>query len=252
MIPWLDPGDPFPAVSEAQSAPDGLLCAGEELTPERVLEAYRQGIFPWFSDGQPVLWWSTDPRMVLRVDELRISHSLKKRLRRMHDPMIEGDTHIEVRCDTAFEQVMRACAAPRDEEGGTWINEAMISTYTSLHRRGHAHSVETWIDGQLAGGLYGLSLGRMFFGESMFTRATDASKIALAHLVFFLKRLGCPMIDCQQQTAHLASMGARPVSRASFAAEVGRLVTLPAQVAWPSGSTMAFHQDGSDVRMTRA
>ena len=128
MIPWLDPGDPFPAVSEAQSAPDGLLCAGEELTPERVLEAYRQGIFPWFSDGQPVLWWSTDPRMVLRVDELRISHSLKKRLRRMHDPMIEGDTHIEVRCDTAFEQVMRACAAPRDEEGGTWINEAMIST----------------------------------------------------------------------------------------------------------------------------
>lgn len=243
MIPWLEPGDPFPAVSQALTSPDGLLCAGAELTPERVVAAYRLGIFPWFSAGQPVLWWSTDPRMVLHVPELRISHSLRKRLVRLRMPAHAGAARIEVRCDTAFEAVMRACAAPRDADGGTWINDTMIDTYTTLHRQGIAHSVETWIDGRLAGGLYGLNLGRMFFGESMFTHATDASKIALAHLVDFLHRLGCPMIDCQQQTAHLASMGARPIRRADFVAEVARLVDTPGLIDWPAGQRMERQSD---------
>ena len=233
MIAWLEPGETFPPVHNALAVPDGLLCAGTELSPQRVLEAYRLGIFPWFSEDQPVLWWSTDPRMVLFVDEFRVSHSLKKRLARMHA------AHIEVRCNTAFEDVMRACAAPRGEEPGTWINEAMIATYTALHRAGWAHSVETWIDGQLAGGLYGLSIGRMFYGESMFTHATDASKIALAHLVAFLREHGTPMIDCQQQTSHLASLGARPIARNIFTAQVARLVAQSGSMSWPSSGPMA-------------
>lgn len=240
MIPWLATGDPFPPLDTALRVPDGLLCAGDELTPERILDAYRRGIFPWFNEGQPVLWWSTDPRMVLFVDDLRISHSLRKRLKKMNGPSGSGMQDIEVRCDTAFEEVMRACAVPRDDEGGTWISEAIIESYTALHHRGIAHSVETWMNGQLAGGLYGLSVGRMFFGESMFARATDGSKIALVHLVAFLRDLGCPMIDCQQQTAHLASLGARPLKRAEFATEVARLVKLPGRVAWPSGQAMTL------------
>jgi len=238
LIPWLAPGDPFPPLSAALQVPDGLLCASDELSPQRVVEAYRQGIFPWFSEGQPVLWWSTDPRMVLYVDELRVSHSLRKRLKKMSGPIGDDVPRIEVRCDFAFEQVMRACAAPRNGEAGTWISEEIIATYTALHRSGIAHSVETWIDGQLAGGLYGLSIGRMFFGESMFARATDASKISLVHLLAFLRTLGCPMVDCQQQTAHLASLGARPVARSEFAAEVTRLIALPGLASWPSGQKM--------------
>jgi len=240
LIPWLAAGDPFPPLDSALRVPDGLLCAGDELTPERILDAYRRGIFPWFNEGQPVLWWSTDPRMVLFVDELRISHSLRKRLKKMNGSSEPGVPHVEVRCDTVFEKVMRACAAPRDGEAGTWISEAIIESYTALHHRGIAHSVETWIDGQLVGGLYGLSVGRMFFGESMFARATDGSKIALVHLVAFLRDLGCPMIDCQQQTAHLASLGARPMRRAEFAVQVARLVQLPGRVAWPSGRAMTL------------
>ena len=229
MIPWLDATDPFPPVARALAAPDGLLCAGAELTPKRVLEAYRQGIFPWFSEGQPVLWWSPDPRMVLTTAGLRVSHSLKRRLKHL------AADAIEVRTDSAFETVMRACAAPRDRAGGTWINEDMIATYVALHRAGHAHSVETWADGQLVGGLYGLAIGRMFYGESMFARASDASKIALVHLVEVLRQRGCPMIDCQQQTAHLASLGARPVPRAGFVKDVARLVEQPPAAPWPVG-----------------
>jgi leucyl/phenylalanyl-tRNA--protein transferase len=156
-----------------------LLAAGDDLSADRLIEAYRQGIFPWFNEGQPVLWWSPDPRMTLVPAEVRVRRSLDKVLR---------NRCYEVRADTAFVDVMRACAAPRDGERGTWISEAMISAYSALHRQGIAHSIETWIDGELAGGLYGVALGRMFYGESMFTRVTDASKIALVHLARQLQR----------------------------------------------------------------
>ena len=175
-----------------------------------------------------MLWWSTDPRMVLFVDEFRISHSLKKQLARS-----TRDARIEVRCDSAFEMVIRACAAPREPEGGTWIVDAMVDAYIELHRIGVAHSVETWIDGALAGGLYGIAIGRMFFGESMFTRTSDASKIALARLVAFATSEGMPMLDCQQQTAHLASLGARPIPRADFIERVAILVAQPPIARWP-------------------
>jgi leucyl/phenylalanyl-tRNA--protein transferase len=215
MIPWLAAGDPFPPVERALKEPDGLLAAGADLSVERLVAAYRRGIFPWYSEGQPILWWSPDPRMVLVPAELRLTRSLAKRLRRRD---------YEVRCDTRFEAVMRACAEPRAGQDGTWITAEMIAAYGALNRRALAHSVETWIGGELAGGLYGVALGRMFFGESMFTRATDASKIALAHLVRQLARWGFGMIDCQMATPHLASFGAREIPRARFLATLAELV----------------------------
>ena len=228
MIHWLQPGDPFPPVHTALRDPAGLLAAGGELSPERLVDAYRQGIFPWFGEGDPVLWWSTDPRMVLFVDEFRVSHSLRKRIVRSID-----DPSIEIRCDHAFADVIAACAAPRDVDGGTWIVDEIIDAYVDLHRRGIAHSVETWVDGRLVGGLYGVAIGRMFYGESMFARATDASKIALAHLVAFARNSAMPMLDCQQQTKHLASLGARPIPRSEFSQRIASLVQRPAIDAWP-------------------
>lgn len=228
MIHWLLPDDPFPPVDTALRDPAGLLAAGGDLSPARLVDAYRQGIFPWFSEGDPVLWWSTDPRMVLFVDEFRVSHSLRKRLLRSID-----DPAIEIRCNHAFEQVIAACAAPREADGGTWIVDEIIAAYVALHRLGIAHSVETWIDGRLTGGLYGVAIGRMFYGESMFARATDASKIALAHLVAFARIQGMPMLDCQQQTTHLASLGARPIPRADFSHRIASLVQQPAIELWP-------------------
>ncbi|MEK7882256.1 leucyl/phenylalanyl-tRNA--protein transferase [Methyloversatilis sp. NSM2] len=207
MIPWLEPGDPFPPVDMALRDPDGLLAAGLELTPQRILDAYRQGIFPWFSEGQPVLWWSPDPRMVLVPSEIRVTPSMRKVLR---------NRPYEVRCDTAFEAVMRACAEPREGQAGTWISDHMIAAYGALHMQGWAHSVETWVDGELAGGLYGLALGKMFYGESMFSRARDTSKIALVHLARYLESQGYALIDCQMNTAHLASMGGREIARSEF------------------------------------
>ena len=228
MIRWLAADDPFPPVATALRSPRGLLAAGADLSPARLLAAYRRGIFPWYSRDDPILWWSTDPRMVLFVDEFRISHSLHKKLVRAID-----DPSIVVRCDTAFETVIRACAAPRDAEGGTWIVDEMIDAYIELHRLGHAHSVETWIDGALAGGLYGIAIGRMFYGESMFTRVPDASKIALAHLVQFAQSAGIPMLDCQQETSHLASMGASPIPRAEFVDRINALVDQAPRAGWP-------------------
>jgi leucyl/phenylalanyl-tRNA---protein transferase len=228
LIRWLEPHDPFPPVTAALRSPAGLLAAGADLSPERLVDAYRHGIFPWFSDGDPVLWWSTDPRMVLFVDEFRVSHSLEKKLvRAARDPAVA------IRCDSAFEDVIRACAAPRDAAGGTWIVDEIIESYITLHRLGHAHSVETWIDGVLVGGLYGVAIGRMFFGESMFTRVPDASKMALAHLVRFARSEGMPMLDCQQETAHLASMGARPIPRREFIERITPLVDRPSVGRWP-------------------
>lgn len=219
MIPWLDEGDPFPPVAKALREPNGLLAASADLSLPRLIAAYRHGIFPWYSDGQPVLWWSPDPRMVLFPDELRVSRSLRKRLRR-------GD--YAIRTDGAFDEVMRGCAAPRPGQSGTWITEDMIAAYGALHRQGYAHSVETWIGDELAGGLYGVAIGRMFYGESMFAHAADASKIALAHLVRQLARWNYGMIDCQMQTAHLASFGAREIPRADFIRRLGELVNYAA------------------------
>jgi leucyl/phenylalanyl-tRNA--protein transferase len=221
MIPWIERNEPFPPVEEALRRPSGLLCAGADLSPARLVDAYRHGIFPWFSTGEPILWWSPDPRMVLFPRELRISRSLGKTLRR------GGYT---VRLDSAFAEVIRACAEPRSSAGGTWITTQMQEAYGALHELGHAHSVETWVGGKLSGGLYGVAIGRAFYGESMFSHASDASKIALAHLVRLLERRGYVVIDCQMTTAHLASLGAREIRRGEFVhglkdwtAEVGGL-----------------------------
>ena len=215
MIPWLQPGSPFPPVETALRSPDGLLAAGADLSATTLLSAYRQGIFPWFSEGDPILWWSPDPRMVLIPQELKISRSLGKSLRKRR---------YDIRFDCAFTEVMRGCAAPRPGQPGTWISPDMIAAYAELHRLGHAHSVETWIDGELAGGLYGIAIGRAFFGESMFTRVRDASKIAFVHLVRRLEREGFGLIDCQMRTPHLASLGARDIRRAVFSARLRELV----------------------------
>lgn len=225
MIPWLQEGDPFPPLESALRDPDGLLAATEDLTPERLLNAYRRGIFPWYSTGQPVLWWSPDPRMVLPTAEFRLKRSLRK---------VVQAGRFEVRFDTAFDTVMRGCAAPRPDQQGTWITEAVRAAYGELFRRGYAHSVESWRDGELAGGLYGVAIGRMFFGESMFARETDASKVALAHLVRRLQSWDFPLIDCQQQTSHLASLGARPIPRREFAKALARLVHSPPPVPLPN------------------
>lgn len=218
MIPWLAPNDPFPPLELALRDPNGLLAASGDLAPERLLDAYRQGIFPWFSEGEPVLWWSPDPRMVLFPVEFKISRSLRKTLNK---------GHYEIRMDTAFREVMVACAAPRKGQPGTWITPRIVAGYSALHEMGHAHSVETWMDGKLVGGLYGVALGRMFFGESMFTRVTDASKIALAHLMDFLRAHHFGLIDCQMNTAHLASFGAREIPRTEFSRRLQELVNYP-------------------------
>ncbi len=232
MIEWLDSGDAFPPPAMALADPNGLLCAGLELTAERVLDAYRQGIFPWYSEGQPVLWWSPDPRMVLRPQDFRLHRSLRKTLRH---------TDYEVRVDTSFADVMQACAEPRPEQDGTWIGEAIVAAYTELHRRGVAHSVETWAGGELVGGLYGIALGRVFFGESMFMRRTDASKIAFAHLMVQLGRWRFELVDCQQKTEHLASLGAAPIPREDFLQRLQRLVNSAAAV--PSHGRWQFDAD---------
>lgn len=215
MIPWLASDQPFPPVHRALREPNGLLAAGGDLSQRRLIEAYRQGIFPWYSEGEPVLWWSPDPRMVLFPGEFSISRSLRKRLR--------SGTY-EIRADTCFSEVMRACALPRDGQAGTWITHDIVAAYTALHTAGLAHSVETWVDGELAGGLYGVALGRVFYGESMFTRATDASKLALAHLARQLERWGFGVIDCQMKTTHLQSLGAREISRKQFLGMLSELV----------------------------
>ena len=218
MIPWLRGDAPFPPVSKALKNPNGLLCAGGDLSPERIVDAYSHGIFPWYSEGDPILWWSPDPRMVLFPGELKISRSLRKRLE-------HGD--YETRWDTAFREVIEACSAPRPGQSGTWIVPEMMDAYTRLHELRFAHSVESWRDGELVGGLYGIALGRVFFGESMFSRSTDASKVALVRLVERLAAQGCRVIDCQQATAHLASLGAREIPRAAFAQLVQDSIQYP-------------------------
>jgi leucyl/phenylalanyl-tRNA---protein transferase len=218
VIPFLGPGEPFPPVDYALREPNGLLAAGGDLSPERLLEAYAEGIFPWFGEDDPLLWWSPDPRMVLYTNELRVSRSLRKVLR-------AGRFHVTM--DTAFAEVMEGCAEPRRDQDGTWITPDMTEAYLRLAALGYAHSVEAWQDGRLAGGLYGVAVGRMFFGESMFTRVTDASKVAFAQLVGQLQRWDMPLVDCQMSTPHLASLGAREIRRSEFLGHVRRLVNAP-------------------------
>lgn len=230
MIPWLEINTPFPNITNAltkEQGAAGLLAAGADLSASRLLDAYRHGIFPWFSEGQPILWWSTDPRMVLMTEEFKLSDSLKKTIKKR-----ATDPRWEIRFDSAFEAVMRACAEPRRDGTGTWISEDIIAGYCALHLAGHAHSSEVWLDGQLVGGAYGVCIGRMFYGESMFARVTDASKIAMTHLVFFLRANNVGMIDCQQETAHLASLGARPISRDDFIQKIEQAIDLPGIVEW--------------------
>src|SRR3954468_16322291 len=218
MIPYLDAEDPFPPVDQALRDPNGLLAAGGDLSPARLLEAYRRGIFPWFGDEDPLLWWSPDPRMVLFVEELHVSRSLRKAIR---------SGRFVVTADRAFSAVMRACAEPRADEEGTWITTEMRAAYARLAALGYAHSIEAWQDEALVGGLYGVAIGRIFFGESMFARVSDASKVALATLVHQLRQWDFRMIDCQMPTAHLASFGAREIPRREFLAEVERAVRQP-------------------------
>lgn len=226
-LPWLAPGEAFPPVSSAWGADDpapGLLAAGGALDVPTLLAAYARGIFPWFSAGQPTLWWSPDPRMVLQVADFRLHDSLRKPLR---SGLRQG--RIEVRFDHDFARVIRHCAAtPRHGQHGTWIVPQMVAAYEALHRTGHAHSVETWWDGELAGGLYCVNIGGMVFGESMFSHRSNASKVALAALVAFCRGHGIAAIDCQQNTAHLASLGAREMARADFLRHVHLATARPA------------------------
>ena len=217
MIPWLTRTNWFPPVDTALAEPNGLLAAGGDLSAERLLSAYRRGIFPWYSPGEPLLWWSPDPRMVLFPGEVRISRSLNRTLK---------SADYQIRLDSAFAEVIAACAAPREHGAGTWISDEMQTAYRCLHQLGYAHSVETWVEREgkstLVGGLYGIAIGRVFYGESMFSRVSNASKIALAHLCRLLERRGFVVIDCQMNTAHLASLGAREIPRWEFVAGLAR------------------------------
>lgn len=222
-IPWLAQGQPFPPLEAAWGCEDpapGLLAAGDTLDEPTLVQAYSLGIFPWFSPGQPVLWWSPDPRMVLQAGQFRLHRSLRQSLLRfLKNPACD------IRFDSAFEQVIKACSSkPRNGQDGTWIVPAMVQAYMGLHHQGHAHSVETWVNGELVGGLYCVNLGRMVFGESMFAHQTDASKIALAALLAFCRFQRIPMIDCQQNTRHLASLGAAEISRSDFALHLRQTV----------------------------
>jgi leucyl/phenylalanyl-tRNA--protein transferase len=207
LLSYLDPGDDFPPSSEALDYPSGLLAAGGSLNSRTLLAAYRRGIFPWYEPPQPILWWTPDPRSLLFVDQLRVSRSLRKTLRR---------DEFSLSVDRSFGDVMRACAAPRLDHQGTWINPAMIEAYSALHDEGYAHSVEVWQRDALVGGLYGIAIGGIFFGESMFSRVTDASKVAFVALLWLLKRRGVKVVDCQVESEHLNSLGARNVSRVDF------------------------------------
>jgi len=221
MIPWLDHRHVFPSLDLALKEPNGLLVAGGDLSPQRILAAYRAGIFPWFMPGEPILWWSPSPRMVLYVDEFKVPKSLVKVVRHRR---------YQITFDTAFEQVMQGCAAPRGAEAGTWISDEMLVAYTALHEAGFAHSFECWMDGELVGGLYGMALGKMFYGESMFARRSDASKIAFVHAVQWLRANGFAMVDCQMYTDHLARFGAREIDRDEFVAKLKVLLDEPEQL----------------------
>lgn len=227
---WLSPADgpeSLPDPSRALAEPNGLLAAGGSLEPRWLLESYQRGIFPWFESGQPILWWSPDPRTVLKPGEYRVSRSLAKRLRR-------GE--FEVTADRAFDSVIRACAEPRRYTDSTWITPLMIEAYDRMHEIGWAHSFEAWCGNELVGGLYGISIGRVFFGESMFARQTDASKVAFSRAVEFLRTRGIELIDCQLPSAHMSSLGARSMPRAEFLGLLERATK-------PAGEPVSYRED---------
>ncbi|MGZ8258480.1 MAG: leucyl/phenylalanyl-tRNA--protein transferase [Methylotenera sp.] len=208
----------FPPLADALNEPNGLIAIGGDLSLPRLLAAYRQGIFPWFSDGEPILWWSPNPRMVLHPNELKISRSLAKTLK---------NSPFEIRFNSALRDVISACSSTsRGDQQGTWITEDIIEAYCALHEAGYAISAETWLDGQLVGGCYGVKIGNMFYGESMFHHVTDASKVAFVRLVQKLKEEGVGMIDCQMKTAHLASLGAHEISRDDFIKQLSTLIKI--------------------------
>lgn len=239
ILPWLAPGQAFPPVESAWSEGDpapGLLAAGGVLDVPTLTAAYSSGIFPWYSAGQPILWWSTHPRMVLQAAHFRLHRSLRKSIRALRQA-----ERLEIRMDHDVPRIIQACAhAPRDGQQGTWILPAMVQAYNQLAKAGAVHSVETWIDGELAGGLYAVNLGRMVFGESMFSRQSDASKIALAALVAFCRAHHMPWIDCQQQTTHLSSLGAQPVAREAFSRHLRVAIQQPAP-PWKFESVYWLH-----------
>ena len=211
---WLDPRKPeqaFPELDQALQEPNGLLAAGGDLSPQRLLSAYQQGIFPWYSEGEPIMWWSPDPRSVIFPDQLKVSRSLKKMLNK---------ALFTVTFDSVFSEVIKACAAPRNEDDGTWISPDMIHAYCKLHELGYAHSVEVWQNNELVGGLYGIAIGKVFFGESMFHRQSDASKIGFVQLIQQLSLWGFQLIDCQVTSEHMDSLGARLISRKEFIAQL--------------------------------
>ena len=224
MLTWLQRDDlSFPPLEKAMREPNGLLAAGGDLSPERLLAAYRHGCFPWYQDGQPLLWWSPDPRTVLYPEELHVSRSLRKKLR-------QGS--FDITFDRAFRDVIEGCAGPRSYADGTWITTPMQEAYIKLHQLGIAHSIEVWQDERLVGGLYGLAMGRLFFGESMFSRTTDASKAGFVTLVERLRDWGFKLIDCQMPTQHLASFGARTITRRTFAETLTRYLDEPSSARW--------------------
>lgn len=225
MLTWLKRNELiFPPLAKALREPNGLLAAGGDLSPERLIAAYRHGCFPWFDEGQPILWWSPDPRTVMRPEQLHVSRSLAKLLRQQR---------YRVSFDGAFAEVIQACAAPRSYADGTWITDGMQAAYIELHRRGLAHSVEVWEGERLVGGLYGLAMGQIFFGESMFSRVDNASKVGFATLVGHLRAAGFQLIDCQMPTAHLLSLGATSISRDAFATYLANYLDLSSDACWP-------------------
>ncbi|EAR62182.1 leucyl/phenylalanyl-tRNA--protein transferase [Neptuniibacter caesariensis] len=224
MIPWLQDADtPFPPIDMALDEPNGLLAAGGELDQQRIITAYRSGIFPWYSPGEPVLWWSPNPRCVVFPDQLHVSRSMRKRLKKKD---------FKVVFDTNFDAVINACAAPRDGADGTWITAEMKAAYNALHAAGIAHSVEVYMDDQLVGGLYGLAIGKLFFGESMFSRSRDASKIAFIKMVEQMQIWGYALIDCQVSNEHLFSLGATEIPRDQFQSYLNRYLDQPQSHAW--------------------
>ena len=234
-LTWLGPDSPLPDPETA--LPEGLLAAGADLSVARLVEAYSKGVFPWFNPGDPVLWWSPDPRMVLTCRNFKVSRSLAKRLRQIARQERRPEPDVLITTDVAFESVMRACAAPRINQKGTWISERMIRSYCQWHAKGQAHSIEIWIEGRLTGGLYGVCLGGFFFGESMFTRSPDCSKIALAYLVRYLENHGVTHIDCQQDTPHMRSLGATTMPRKEFMALLGQALERPSP-PWQAGQLL--------------
>jgi len=228
MLTWLNRASlKFPALTQALREPNGLLAAGGDLSSARLIAAYRHGCFPWYQDDQPVLWWSPDPRTVLLPDSLHISRSLRKVLR---------SDQFTVTFDRNFAEVIHACAQPREHENGTWITNEIQAAYFELHRQGYAHSVEVWHQQELVGGLYGIAIGQLFFGESMFSLVSNASKVGFVTLVSALKAAGFVLIDCQMPTSHLNSLGAHNISREDFSGYLSRYLDTPTTMQWSTAA----------------